>query len=143
MGSVFTVTRSLRFADCDPAGIAFYPRLLEHVNNVVEDWFAGPLGCSFHDLHFVRERGVPTVEINVKFLRPGELGDVIDWRLTVKTLARASVTLSIFGARSDGKDILHAVPTLVHSNFTLDPPRAETIPNDLRERIIPFTDPQT
>lgn len=143
MGSVFTVTRGLRFADCDPAGIAFYPRLLEHVNNVVEDWFAGPLGCSFHELHFVRERGVPTVEINVKFLRPGELGDVIEWRLTVKELTRASVTLSIFGVHANGKDMLHAEPTLVHSNFTLDPPRAETFPDDLREKMIVYKDPQS
>ncbi|MCR9137601.1 MAG: acyl-CoA thioesterase [Alphaproteobacteria bacterium] len=138
MGAVFTVTRNLRFADCDPAGIAFYPRLLEHVNNVVEDWFAGPLDCSFHELHFVRERGVPTVEIQVKFLRPGALGDAIDWRLTVKTLSRASMTLSIIGAHENGKDMLRAEPTLVHSNFTLDPPRAESFPDDLREKIAAF-----
>lgn len=143
MGSVFRVTRNLRFADCDPAGIAFYPRLLEHVNGVVEDWFAGPLACSFHALHFDRERGVPTVEIRVKFLRPGELGDAIDWRLTVKALTRASMTLSVVGAHADGEDMLQAEPTLVHSNFTLDPPRAEAFPDDLREKIMAYMDPQS
>ncbi len=142
MGSVFTVTHRIRFADCDPAGIAFYPRLLEHVNRVVEDWFAGPLDCPFHAMHVDDKKGVPTVEIHVKFLRPGLLGDAIDWRLTVKALTRSSLTLSIFGARPGGEDIVHAEPTLVHSDFARDPPRAARFPEPLRERILCFQEQQ-
>ncbi|MEX3007817.1 acyl-CoA thioesterase [Hoeflea sp. TYP-13] len=142
MAGVFTVTRVLRFADCDPAGIAFYPRLLEHVNNLVEDWFAGPLECSFHDLHFKRNKGLPTVTVNVNFLRPAELGDEIDWSLSVKALNRSSMTLSVRAKRPDGEELLHAEPTLVHSDFTRDPPRSEPFPDELREKIETYQDPQ-
>ncbi len=135
MANVFTVTRPVRFADCDPAGIAFYPRLLEHLNGVVEDWFSGPLGYSFDDLHRRDGKSLPTVEMNVKFLRPGEIGDAIEWYLTVKTLGRSSMTLSVNARRPDGQDMLQAEPTLVHSDFNTEPPRSEPFPPELRERI--------
>lgn len=138
MGMVFTTTRPLRFADCDPAGIAFYPRLLEHLSGVVEDWFSGPLDCSFDTLHRKRHRAVPTVEMNIKFLNPAELGDRIDWRLSVKTLGRSSVTLAISASRPGGEDLLRAEVTLVHGDFTTKPPRSEPFPPELRERIEAF-----
>lgn len=132
---IFTVTRPLRFADCDPAGIAFYPRLLEHLNGVVEDWFNGPLDYTFDDLHQRDRKSMPTVQMNVEFLRPGKLGDVIDWFLSVKKLGRSSMTLSVTARRPDGQDMLQAEPTLVHSDFEVDPPRSEPFPQQLRERI--------
>ncbi len=142
MGDVFTTTRPLRFADCDPAGIAFYPRLLEHLNGVVEDWFGGPLQCSYDELHRQRHKSLPTVEMNVKFLNPGELGDRIEWHLSVKALGHSSMTLSITATRPGGDIIMQAEPTLVHGDFTLRPPRSEPFPPDLRERIEAFTQPQ-
>jgi 4-hydroxybenzoyl-CoA thioesterase len=33
----FETTRVLRFGDCDPAGIAYYPRYFDLLNGVVED----------------------------------------------------------------------------------------------------------
>ncbi len=35
----FEATRVLRFGDCDPAGIAYYPRYFDLLNGVVEDWW--------------------------------------------------------------------------------------------------------
>lgn len=138
MAEVFTTRRPLRFADCDPAGIAFYPRLMEHMSGVVEDWFNGPLNCSFDELHRRRGKSLPTVEMNVKFLKPGELGDEIEWRLCVKALGRSSMTLSITATGPDDEPILSAEPTLVHGDFTQRPPRSEPFPTDLRERIDMF-----
>ena len=57
-GQVFTVERRVRFADCDAAGIVFFPRYFEMLNGVVEDWFAGPLGASFRELHINRQVSV-------------------------------------------------------------------------------------
>lgn len=140
MASGFIVTRKLRFADCDPAGIAFYPRLLEHVNGVVEDWFDGPLGYSFQDMHAVRQRGIPTVALNVDFMRPAELGDVIEWCLTVKSLTRSSLTLTVVATRPDGEELMRAEPTIVHTNFELDPPKSDPFPDVLRKKIEIYQD---
>ena len=59
-GQVFTTERRVRFADCDAAGIVFFPRYFEMLNGVVEDWFAGPLQTSFRELHVDRQVSVPT-----------------------------------------------------------------------------------
>ena len=111
MGEVFKTTRKLRFADCDPAGIAFYPRLLEHVNGVVEDWCDGPLDYNFRKMHETHHRGLPTVALNVEFQRPARLGDRMDWQLTVKALNRSSMTLSIVASDPGGEHLLRAEPT--------------------------------
>ena len=135
MGEVFRTTRKLRFADCDPAGIAFYPRLLEHVNGVVEDWCDGPLGYNFRDMHETQNRGLPTVALTVEFQRPARLGDRVEWQLTVKALKRSSLTLSVVASHADGQDLMRDEPTLVHTNFEHDPPRSEAITGALRDKI--------
>ena len=138
MRDVFTVTRRLRFADCDPAGIAFYPRLLEHLNGVVEDWCAGPLEYPFRDMHLDRNRGMPTVALSIRFSSPAKLGDMISWHLRVGRLGRSSVTLSVAAFGPDEQDVLHAEPTLVHTDFSRAPPKSEPFPDTVRERIEPF-----
>jgi acyl-CoA thioesterase FadM len=63
----------VRWAHTDPAGIVFYPRYFEMINALVEDWFAGPLGCDFETLHGEFGTGVPTVSIECEFVRPARL----------------------------------------------------------------------
>ena len=41
--TVFTVDIPVRFQHTDPAGIVFYPRYFEMINQVIEDWFAEKL----------------------------------------------------------------------------------------------------
>lgn len=142
MAEVFTVSRKMRFADCDPAGIAFFPRLLEHMNGVVEDWFAGPLDHSFQEMHGKRDSGIPTVTIKVDFMRPAELGDIIEWRLSVEALNRSSLTLSVQARRPDGEEVLQARQTIVHTDFRQDPPKSAPFPEELRKRIENYQDPQ-
>ena len=36
----FTLTHTVRFGDCDPAAIVFYPRYYEMLNATIEEWFA-------------------------------------------------------------------------------------------------------
>ncbi len=138
VAQVFTVTRRLRFADCDPAGIAFYPRLLEHLNGVVEDWCADALDYPFREMHLVRGRGMPTVALSIRFASPAQLGDRISWHLRVGRLGRSSLTLSVSAVGPDGQDILQAEPTLVHTDFSKEQPKSEPFPDTVRERIEPF-----
>ncbi len=132
MTTAFTVTRKLRPADCGPADIAFYPRLIEHVNGVVEGWFDGSLDHSFKVLHSMMQRGFPTVAVNMNFPRPAEPGDVIKWRLAVKSQNHSSLTLSVRARRANGEDLMLAEPTLVHTNFERYPPKSEPFPDELR-----------
>ncbi|KAF5290196.1 hypothetical protein FQR65_LT20676 [Abscondita terminalis] len=45
------------FRHCDPAGIVFYPRYAEMINDTVEHWFKHGLGMDFDCLHRPRQVG--------------------------------------------------------------------------------------
>lgn len=82
------------FAHCDPAGIVFYPRLVEMINNVVEAWF-DRLGCSFARLHGELALGVPTVSLQVEFVKACRLGEVLDVGLHLEELRHNRVCLRV------------------------------------------------
>jgi 4-hydroxybenzoyl-CoA thioesterase len=96
-------SKLIRFAHCDPAGIVFYPRYVELCNEVVEDWFADGLGVSFEELHQRRHLGVPAVRLEVAFVAPSRIGDVLSFQLRVLELGRTSASLRI-DARCGGEE---------------------------------------
>jgi 4-hydroxybenzoyl-CoA thioesterase len=91
--SGFAFPLGISFKHCDPAGIAFYPRYVEMLNDVMEAWFDEGVGCSFHALHLERRIAIPTVSLNCEFKRPSRLGDRLIARLNVERVGGSSVTL--------------------------------------------------
>ena len=138
MSQVFTTTRRVRFADCDAAGIVFFPRYFEMLNGVVEDWFAGPLGLSFAELHLRRHASVPTAAIEARFVAPSRLEDDLTFTLGVTRLGGASCTLRHRIAAGDELRF-EASQTIVHAGASLKP---EPWPEPLRARIAPFLESQ-
>lgn len=88
----FRTQRKVRFADCDPARIAFYPRYFEMLNGIVEDWFES-MGWGFGEMHLERDIGIPTRRLEADFLKPSHLGDILDLKLGVLKVGRTSVDL--------------------------------------------------
>jgi len=97
MSEPFRVTRQIRFADCDPAGIAYYPRYFELCDGVVEDWCEAVL-VERRVLHLELGLALPTVELRATFTAPSRLGDRLDLLLAVHAIGRSSVQLSIDAA---------------------------------------------
>lgn len=137
-GQVFEARYKLRFAHCDPAGIAFFPRLVEMINAVVEDWFEGALELDFRKLHGELRLGVPAVALSVEFVGPARLGDVLVYRLSVLEIGRTSVTLDIRAATSAGEPVLNASHKIVLTGFSDEGLRAVPVEGSLRERIEAF-----
>ncbi len=135
-GRVFTAERRVRFADCDAAGIVFYPRYFEMLNGVVEDWFAGPLGASFRELHLERHVSVPTAAVEARFIAPSRLEDHLTFALTVTRLGGASCTLR-HRISSGGQLRFEATQTVVYVGPALTP---KPWPEPLRARIAPFVE---
>lgn len=92
--SPFAAPIAVRFKHCDPAGIAFYPKLLEFANDLVEGWFAA-MGVAFPVLIGERGIGVPTVQLSARFLRPCRYGETLEGRLSPRTLGERSCQLDI------------------------------------------------
>ncbi len=89
----FTTTRQLRFGDCDPSGIAYFPAYFNHLVGVVEEFF-GSVGAPWPELFHGQRIGTPTVKLDVTFGAPGFHGDQLDWTLRVMHVGNSSLTLS-------------------------------------------------
>jgi 4-hydroxybenzoyl-CoA thioesterase len=130
---VFRTKLLVRFGDCDPAGIVFYPRYFEMFNNLVEDWCPLGLGASLPELIAVHGLGLPTVSVQTNFLAMSAVGDVLTAELSVSKLGGASITIAVrlFGA--DGA--LRVDATLVLVLMELKLARATRFPASMRSRI--------
>jgi len=124
----------LRFGDCDPAGIAYFPRYFDMLNSVVEDWW-GAMGLPWKTLFGERRIGLPTVRFEADFRAPALLGDELRFTLAVKRVGQKSVDLDHTIRR--GTTILwQATQILVVTS--LDTHQSMTWPDDLRAALVSF-----
>ncbi|TMM49307.1 acyl-CoA thioesterase [Sulfitobacter sabulilitoris] len=112
MADIFELPIKVLFQHCDPAGIVFYPRYFEMVNQTVEEWHELGLDYSFARMHSEDRRGVPTVSIGAEFSAPSRLGDVLTWRLELIRLGRTSAHLRVTALAGDELRMV-ATPVLV------------------------------
>ncbi len=73
-----TYIRHVRFADCDPARIVFYPRFFELFDRATEELFHS-VGF-FWDKEFGANglNGLPLVDASARFLSPAWFGDTLE-----------------------------------------------------------------
>ena len=100
------------FRHCDPAGIVFYPRYFEMLNDTMEAWFGARLGWPWPSLHGPDGVAVPTVAVEVHFTAPSRHGDALVFTLRVTKVGRTSVGLSIVATCGD-EVRLRAAQTIV------------------------------
>lgn len=135
MGQVFTKPQKVKFQHCDAAGIVFYPRFMEMLNELVEDWFEEELGFPFKELH--HGEGIPTADLKVAFVSPARLGDVFVKSLTVSKLGNSSLTYNFKFAFED-RIVLQGECTLVHVGLSQDQLKSQPWSNSVRENIQRF-----
>ena len=92
----FVFPQKILFKHCDPAGIVFFPRYFEMINDCVEAFFDDVLGLPFEDLHL--NGGVPTAKINTTFKAPSRHGDRIVLVLDCLAVGRSSLEVSIIAS---------------------------------------------
>jgi 4-hydroxybenzoyl-CoA thioesterase len=128
----FSATRTVRFSDCDPAGIVFFPQYLVMLNGVVEQWFDDALGLPYAGLVGTRRLGLPTVRLEVDFTAISRHGDSLRWEVAVAHLGRSSFTLLHDVVGADGTR-LRARQVLVCTS--LDTHRPQALPDDVRAAV--------
>ncbi len=74
------------------AGIVFFPRYFEMINDCNEAFFDEALGFSFVELH--KDGAVPTVDISTQFKSPGRLGELLEITLACSKVGRTSLGLT-------------------------------------------------
>lgn len=129
--TLFRRQRVIRFSDCDPAAIVFYPQYFVMFNGLLEDWVDEGLGIGFHGLLIERRIGLPTAHLEVDFKSVSRMGDRVCLSLGVERIGSRSMTLRL---RCEGEahgDLRVAVRQVVVTT-ALDTHRAVQIPADLR-----------
>ncbi len=138
MNQPFIKTEKIRFQHVDYAGIVFYPRFLEMLNCLVEDWFEEALDRPFSKIH--ETNGIPTVDLKVQFKKAARLGEILTKKLWVQNLGGASVLCGFRFEDEDGKTCLEGEVTLVNVAFNEDRNgiKAESFSEEMKESISKF-----
>src|SRR5881275_1359688 len=89
----FSFDRELRFGDCDPSGIAYFPSYLNILNGVVEEFWAR-IGFPWPELITIRKIGTPTVHLTCDFSRPSKFGDLLSFELGISKVGGSSLHLA-------------------------------------------------
>ena len=104
----FCTSRPLRFGDCDPSGIAYFPSYLNILVGVLEEFF-GDAGVPWKELIATRRIGTPTVRLDLTFVHPGFHGDTLDFELFVRRVGRSN--------QSEGESIARPVDGVAVAEF--------------------------
>lgn len=127
----FEFPQKILFKHCDPAGIVFYPRYFEMLNDCVEA-FCDDIGFAFEDIH--HHGRLPTVQIETTFVTPSFHGDRMVIDLEITKLGTSSIGLE-FQAHCGGTTRFTATSTLVYIDPTNKP---QALPNAMRTALTPY-----
>ena len=143
MNNYFTKQEKIRFKHVDYAGIVFYPRFLEMLNDLVEDWFEEALDLPFSKIH--ETKGIPTVDLKVQFKKPARMGETLTKKLWVINLGGASVTCGFRFEDEHGKTCLEGEVTLVNVAIANERNniKAEAFNDDMKSKLAQFLIPNS
>ncbi|WP_026709914.1 thioesterase family protein [Flavobacterium filum] len=138
MNKTFTKQEKIKFKHIDYAGIVFYPRFLEMLNDLVEDWFEEALDRPFSKMH--ETNGIPTVDLKIQFKNPARLGEVLTKKLWVKDIGFASVLCGFQFVNEKELTVLEGEVTLVNVKIAEDREKikAECFSEEMKEKISNF-----
>ena len=131
MSEHFSTRINVRFGDCDPAGLVYYPALFHYCHAAMEEFFAARCGVSYARLMAERRLGFPTVNVRAEFFAPFVYGDEAEVEVWASAVGRTSVTFE-YRLRRASDLALCASATHVQVAMNLDERRAVPLPEDLR-----------
>lgn len=129
----------VRFGECDPAGVVYYPRYFDWFHRTMEAWFGDGLGRPYHEV--LQELGFPSVHAEADYKAPCRMGEALTITLAVERLGRASATLllEVLGPAGD----LRARGKVVIVTIRMAPGQDDhfglrALPDDLRRAMARF-----
>ncbi len=131
----------VRFGDCDPAGIVYFPRFFAMFHEAMETWFDARLGVAYAVLIGERRLGFPAVHSEADFKSPCAMGETIAIELRVVHLGRSSLGLAYTVRGAAGDVRLTGATTCVVMDLDPASPtfrRAVACPADVRAKISAY-----
>jgi 4-hydroxybenzoyl-CoA thioesterase len=138
MNQPYTKQEKIRFKHVDYAGIVFYPRFLEMLNDLVEDWFEEALDRPFSKIH--ETNGIPTVDLKVQFKNAARIGEILTKSLWVKELKNSSIICGFQFINQQEKTVLEGEVTLVNVAILEDRQsiKTEALNEEMKNKILNY-----
>jgi 4-hydroxybenzoyl-CoA thioesterase len=135
---IFNHQRTVRFGECDPAGVVYYPVFFNWFHEAMEAWFEDGLDIAYAQV--LQEYGFPAAETSAQFQRPITLGEKITVQLLVSKMGRTSFSLqfTIVNAKQDIKAKGHVRCVCISVAGGLFQFSSAEIPTFLRQEISRF-----
>jgi YbgC/YbaW family acyl-CoA thioester hydrolase len=127
----FSTRITVRFGDCDPAGLVYYPVIFHYFHAAMEEFFAARCGTSYERLMRERRIGFPVVNAQTEFFAPMLYGDEIEIEVSVARVGASSAAFE-YSARRAPDTPPCARSTQIQVAMNLDTRRAVPVPEDLR-----------
>jgi len=130
----FSRSHRIRFSECDPAGIVFYPQYFVMFNDLLEAWvdqllpevgFAGYIGTL--------RQGMPTVRLEADFRAISRMGDPVTLSLDLERLGEKSLTLALACTGAEGDVRMQVRQVLVTTSLVTH--QAIPVPEALRRAL--------
>ncbi len=135
MDNHYIKQEKIRFQHIDYAGIVFYPRFLEMLNGLVEDFFEEVMLLPFAKMH--ETHGIPTVDLKVQFKKPARLGETLTKKLWVKEIGGASILCGFRFENEQHQTNLEGEVTLVNVAISNDRAsvKAESLSEEMKSKL--------
>ncbi|MEM1417084.1 MAG: acyl-CoA thioesterase [Myxococcota bacterium] len=131
----FRMEQPIAFEHVDAAGWVFYPRYAAFVNRAVERAFGEGLDWSYARMHLEEHLAIPTVELNMKFLKPSRLGETLAITLEAVDVGRRSLTLDV-EMRVAGEETPRVTARVVVVHVAMgDPPQTRPWPEAIAAKL--------
>src|SRR5262249_50311815 len=125
----------VRWGDCDPAAIAYTPRIPAWALEAIEAWWEHHAGIDWYHINIDRDVGTPFVHMSLDFRSPVTPRHILECEVVLKRLGSRAVTHRVCG-RQNGVLCFEGefVSVFVHSKIMV--PR--TLPADILAVIQPL-----
>lgn len=123
----------IRFSDCDPAGIVFYPQYFVLFNDLLEEWIDTLLEGGFADYIGRHRYGLPTVRLEAEFRNVSRMGEEVVLTLDIARISARSFDLRLECRCPAGVSRMSATQTLVTTS--LETHQSIPIPDELRRAL--------
>ena len=129
----FSVRRTVKWGECDPAGIVYTPHFLHWVVEAAESFFKAVIGLTWYEHQQQRHLGSPMAQTSIVFNAPLKAGDEFDVVVTVDKIGRSSIAYRVIGQTPAGE--LRFTATLTAVIVALDTYRSTEMPADYRQKL--------
>ena len=139
MSGVHHHHHTVRFGECDPAGVVYFPVFFDWFHQAMESWFAEALDAPYAEI--LKTLGFPAVHTEADFKRPCRIGEQLRIALSVGELRSKSIRLEyrVLGPdnriRATGATVCAVIAPQPGAGFRF---KAVSVPEHLRAVITAF-----